>query len=299
MDFSFLSDPSSYVSLLTLTLMEIVLGIDNIIFITILCGKLPKEQEHRARRIGIALALISRLGLLFALSWVMSLKDALFHVQTEFGKGVEVALVKGSVLAAELAPYYKAFSGRDLILIGGGLFLVGKATHEIYENVEHPNGDENELREASTQELAHSEKGASSSRVFTGILIQIIILDIVFSLDSVITAVGMVNNLTIMATAMIVAVIIMLIFSGPVGDFVQRNPSVRILALAFLVLIGVMLLADGMGQHVSKGYVYSAIGFSLLVEFFNLRRQKKARLMAATTGAAVDEDSVVVPNDAT
>lgn len=280
MDFSFLSDPSSYISLLTLTLMEIVLGIDNIIFITILCAKLPKDFEHKARRIGIALALFSRLGLLFALSWVMSLKEALFHIQTKFPQGVETALVKGSQLSAELMPYYKAFSGRDLILIGGGLFLVGKATHEIYENVEHPHGEEEELRGASAEELARADKKASTGRLFAGILLQIVILDIVFSLDSVITAVGMVNNITIMGSAMVVAVIIMLVFSGPVGDFVQRNPSVRILALAFLVLIGVMLLADGMGQHVSKGYVYSAIGFSLMVEFFNLRRQKKERLVA-------------------
>lgn len=261
MDFSIFSDPAVYVSLLTLTLMEIVLGIDNIVFITILCGKLPPEFEHKARRIGIAIALISRLGLLFALSWVMSLTKPLFTLMAH------------------------DFSGRDLILIGGGIFLIGKATHEIYENVEHPEVEKKELEDASADEYALSPPEAGKpdvKRQFIGILIQIIILDIVFSLDSVITAVGMAKHISIMGTAMVIAVVVMLIFAGPVGDFVQKNPSVRILALAFLVLIGAMLLAEGMGQHVSKGYIYSAIGFSLFVEFVNLRRQKKERLASST-----------------
>lgn len=262
MDFSIFSDPAVYVSLLTLTLMEIVLGIDNIVFITILCGKLPPEYEHKARRIGIGIALISRLGLLFALSWVMGLTKPLFTLLEH------------------------SFSGRDLILIFGGIFLIGKATHEIYENVEHPELEKEELEDADAEDFAltaaEPEDNGSVKRLFAGIMFQIILLDIVFSLDSVITAVGMAQHLSVMAVAMIIAVCVMLIFAGPVGDFVQNNPSVRILALAFLVLIGAMLLAEGMGQHVSKGYIYSAIGFSLFVEFVNLRRQKKERLVKSS-----------------
>ena len=249
MDFSFVHDPQAWLSLLTLTLMEVVLGIDNIVFITILCGRLPGEWEHRARRIGIAIALISRLGLLFALSWVMQLTNDLF---TLFGHG---------------------FSGRDLILLGGGIFLVGKATHEIYENVEHAGAEKEEVREDAREVSLRDVRGALFK-----ILAQVFVLDVVFSLDSVITAVGMADNVTIMGTAMIVAVVVMLVFAGPVGDFVQKNPSVKILALAFLVLIGVMLVVEGMGGHVSKGYIYSAIGFSLFVEMVNLRRNKKTKV---------------------
>jgi predicted tellurium resistance membrane protein TerC len=264
MDLSFLSEPATYVSLLTLTLMEIVLGIDNIVFITILCGRLPKEHEHRARRAGIAVALISRLLLLLSLSWVMQLTKPFF---TLFGT---------------------EFSGKSLILLGGGLFLIGKATHEIFENVEHPETSEppginNPDMVEVDREMAES-KGDVKKQIIN-ILVQVVILDVVFSLDSVITAVGMVQHVPIMVAAMVVAVGIMLVFATPVGDFVQENPSVRILALAFLVMIGVMLLMEGMGQHISKGYIYSAIGFSLFVQFINLRREKKLRA-AAPGGAA-------------
>ena len=254
-DLSIWSDPAVYVSLLTLTLMEIVLGIDNIVFITILCGKLPESVEHKARRLGIGLALISRLGLLFALSWVMRLTKPLIEAGT--------------------IPFVDhAFSGRDLILLGGGIFLIGKATHEIYENVENPEVDSVEEAALASQDPEVDSKDVK--KAFTSIMIQVIILDIVFSLDSVITAVGMAKHVPVMAAAMLIAVGVMLIFAGPVGDFVQRNPSVRILALAFLVLIGVMLVVEGMGGHVSKGYIYSAIGFSLLIEMINLRRHKKS-----------------------
>ena len=230
------TQPETYLSLLTLTAMEIVLGIDNIVFISILVAKLPQAQQGKARRLGLSLALILRLGLLFAITWVMGLTAPLF-----------------SVLG-------KAFSGRDLILLAGGLFLVAKATHEIYEKLE----------------VAHEEPTpASAARAFSMILIQIMALDIVFSLDSVITAVGMARHVPVMVIAMVVAVGIMLVFAGRIGDFVNRHPSMKILALSFLLLIGVMLIADSMGQHIGKGYIYFAMAFSLGVELLNMRMRKK------------------------
>ncbi len=270
MDFSVLLQPEAIVSLLTLTLMEIVLGIDNIIFITILCGRLPDNLEHTARRIGIGIALVSRIGLLFALSWVMKLTDPLFSLGWFVG---DTFAFLGESFNEGLT---RDFSGRDFILIFGGLFLIGKATHEIYINVEHPEEESLEHAEAEAGGARNVEPDQVAGQL-ASIFVQVLILDIVFSLDSVITAVGMAKHIEIMGAALIIAVIVMMIFSNPVGDFVQRNPSVRILALAFLVLIGVMLLVEGMGGHVSKGYIYSAIGFSLLVEVFNLRRNKKER----------------------
>lgn len=266
MDFA---DPNLYISFAMLAVMEIVLGIDNIIFITILCGRLPDEVEHQARRVGIAVALVSRILLLLSLSWVMKLTSTVFN-------------------PADLGiPFDHGFSWRDFILLFGGLFLIGKATHEIYENVEHPeveginDPDHDPMSGASLMDDGDADDdGKLDGDVkaqLAKILAQVLVLDIVFSLDSVITAVGMAKDVPVMAAAMITAVVVMLIFAGPVGDFVQRNPSVRILALAFLVLIGVMLTVEGMGQHVSKGYIYSAISFSLLVELFNLRRAKKTR----------------------
>lgn len=256
-----LSQPETYVMLATLAGLEIVLGIDNIVFITILCGRLPAEKQPMARRLGLGLALVSRLGLLFTLGWIMGLKEPWF---TLFGHGL---------------------SGRDLILLVGGLFLVGKSAHEIFHEVEHPG-------EGQEEHAGHGEHGgqggeakggapgagaraAVGTRQFGSILVQIMFLDIVFSLDSVITAVGMVPHVSIMAAAMILAVIVMIVFAGPVGDFVQRHASVRILALAFLVLIGVLLLAEGFGQHVPRGYVYFSMGFALFVELVNLRRQAR------------------------
>jgi len=236
--FDHFAEPQTYLSLLTLTLMEIVLGIDNIVFISILAGKLPAQQQAAARSLGLTLALGMRLGLLFAISWVMGLTEPLF---TAFGK---------------------AFSGRDLILLGGGLFLVAKATHEIYEKLEVP-------PEASTPDKP------SGARMFGLIIVQILLLDIVFSLDSVITAVGMAQHLSVMVIAMVLAVGFMLIFAGKIGSFVNDHPSMKILALSFLLLIGVMLVAEGTGQHIGKGYIYFAMAFSLGVELLNMRFRKK------------------------
>ncbi|MEV0752667.1 TerC family protein [Streptosporangium sp. NPDC050280] len=230
------TNPEIWIGFFTLVALEIVLGIDNIIFISILVGKLPPAQRDRARKIGISVALLSRLLLLFALSWVVRLTTPMFEV---FGQGI---------------------SGRDLILILGGLFLLGKSVHEMHGSLE---GDSH-----------HSEGKVSAS--FTSVIIQIMILDVVFSLDSVITAVGMVDELGVMIAAVIVSVIVMLIASGPISRFVDRHPSIKMLALSFLVLIGVVLIAEGFEQHIPKGYIYFAMAFSLLVELLNIRVRGKA-----------------------
>jgi predicted tellurium resistance membrane protein TerC len=247
--FDIFQEPEVWLSLATLTGMEIILGIDNIVFITILCARLPTELEARARRIGIGLALFSRLGLLLAISWVMELTQI---IEMPWGPLVVV----GTPL-----------SGRNLILILGGIFLVAKASHEIYENTE----------KSHTDDVAIDKEDVDSKQVkreFIRILVQVVILDIVFSLDSVITAVGMVDHIVVMVVAMVIAVVVMMIFSNAVGDFVSENPSIRILALSFLVLIGTMLVMEGFGQHVSKGYIYAMMGFSLVVQLVNLRREK-------------------------
>ena len=223
------------VALATLAALEIVLGVDNVVFIAILTARLPARQQESARRLGLTLALGIRIGLLFTISWMMSLTRPLF-----------------SVLGHDL-------SGRDLILIAGGLFLVGKATWEIYDKLE----------------VEHVERERSGRGRFAAVLAQILVLDIVFSLDSVITAVGMANQLSVMIAAMVIAMLVMLVSMGAVAGFVERHPSVKILALAFLLLIGVVLVADGMGQHVAKGYIYVAMAFSLFVELLNLRYRKR------------------------
>ncbi len=223
-------------SFATLSLMEIVLGIDNIVFLSILTGKLPAQQQPRARTLGLTLALFIRLGLLGAVSWIMGLNAPLFALW-----GHEI-------------------SGHSLILLAGGLFLVGKSTHEIYDKLEGPE--------------EHGKPSAGSAS-FGLTLVQILLLDIVFSLDSVITAVGMAQQFAVMAAAMGVAVAVMLVFAGAIGAFVNRHPSMKILALSFLLLIGVMLIAEGWGQHVNKGYIYFAMAFSLLVELLNMRFRKK------------------------
>jgi predicted tellurium resistance membrane protein TerC len=230
-----LTSPEAWVSFLTLTAMEIVLGIDNVVFISILSGRLPLAEQPLARRLGLSLALVMRLGLLFAISWVMGLTAPLFSVLE------------------------KPVSGRDLILLGGGLFLVAKATHEIYDKLEVP----------------HEEHASGRRASFGAVIAQIIALDIVFSLDSVIIAVGMAKHVEIMVAAMIVAVGVMLAFAGWIGDFVNRHPSMKILALSFLLLIGVMLIAEGTGSHLEKGYVYFAMAFSLTVELLNMRFRAK------------------------
>ena len=231
-----LSDPQAWIGFLTLTVLEIVLGIDNIIFISILCGKLPPEQQPNARRIGLGLAMVMRILLLLSLSWVIRLTNPLF-----------------SVLGHEI-------SGRDLVLIVGGLFLLAKSTMEIHEKLE-------------------GEEGHASAKVgpsFTSVLLQIMVLDIVFSLDSVITAVGMVSQVSVMIAAVVVAVGFMMMFAGAVGDFVHRHPTIKMLALSFLLLIGVMLVAEGFHQHIPKGYVYFAMAFSVFVEMLNIRMKKKS-----------------------
>ena len=222
------------IALATLTVMEIVLGIDNVVFIAILVGRLPNQQQGLARRLGLILALGMRIGLLFALTWIMGLTRPLFEV---LGRGL---------------------SGRDLILLAGGLFLIFKATWEIYDKLE----------------VVHEGSLGRSRGAFLSTIVQILLLDIVFSLDSVITAVGMANRLSIMIAAMVLAMLVMLWAAGPVSVFVERRPSVKFLALAFLLLIGVMLVAEGMGSHVDKGYIYFAMAFSLFVEMLNLRYRR-------------------------
>jgi predicted tellurium resistance membrane protein TerC len=226
------------IALVTLTAMEIVLGVDNVVFIAILTGRLPAAQQEKARRIGLALALVIRIGLLFAISWMMGLTRPFW------------------------APLGHQISGRDLILLGGGMFLIFKATREIYDKVEG---------------AGEVHTAAGKRAAFAGVLVQILLLDIVFSLDSVITAVGMADHVPIMVVAMVLSMIVMLFSMGTVAGFVEGHPSVKILALAFLLLIGVMLVAEGFGQHVSKGYIYFAMAFSLFVEMLNLRYRKKTR----------------------
>ncbi len=229
-------------SLFTLTAMETVLGIDNIIFIAILVGRLPKESQKKTRNIGISLALIIRVLLLFSISWIMTLTNPLFSILEQ------------------------TFSGRDLILLLGGLFLVAKSTFEIHHKVE---GDPQiHLHEAES--VGHKKTVSPRWMLF-----QILLLDIVFSLDSVITAVGMANHIPIMITAMILSMIIMLVSAGSISNFVDKHPTIKILALSFLILIGVMLIAESFGAHVSKGYIYFAMAFSLAVELINMRYRLK------------------------
>lgn len=235
--FDWVMEPQAWVALLTLTSLEIVLGIDNIIFLSILVGRLPEEQRQSARRIGLALAMLTRIALLLALAWVMSLVDPLF-----------------TVLAQEI-------SGRDLILIGGGLFLLAKATMEIHSSLE---GVEPEI----------SGKKVVAANFFS-IIIQIAIIDIVFSLDSVITAVGMADHVPVMVLAIVIAVLVMMVMAKTIGDFVDTHPTIKILALSFLVMVGMALIGEGFDAHISKGYIYFAMAFSLCVEILNLRMRRK------------------------
>jgi predicted tellurium resistance membrane protein TerC len=257
MSFALLTNAETYISLATLTAMEIVLGIDNVVFISILTAKLPPARQPTARRVGLSLALIARLALLAAISWVMGLTAPLFEVVGH------------------------TFSGRDLILLVGGLFLVGKASHEIHDKLE----------------VAHDEPGERRAARFGVIIAQILVLDIVFSLDSVITAVGMAQHVSVMAAAMVIAVVVMLVFAGRISDFVMRHPSMKVLALSFLLLIGVMLMADGLGQHIGKGYIYFAMAFALGVELVNMRVRKRQspvvlhrRFSEPGSGAAVKSE---------
>lgn len=231
-----LADPNIWIAFATLTLLELVLGIDNVIFISILSGKLPAEQQPKARFIGLTLALVMRVILLFSLTWVMGLTEPFFTVLNQ------------------------SVSGRDLILLIGGLFLIAKSTHEIHGSLEGAEG--------------HGSKKVYAG--FAGVIVQITLLDIVFSLDSVITAVGMVDNIWIMIAAVVISIIAMMLFAGSIGAFVQRHPTIKMLALSFLLLIGVTLIAEGLHQHIPKGYIYFAMAFSVLVEILNIRLRKKA-----------------------
>ncbi|WP_237067676.1 TerC family protein [Microbulbifer guangxiensis] len=233
--FEWIASPEAWVALATLAALEIVLGIDNIIFISILVGRLPPKQRESARVIGLALAMIARLALLFSIVWIMGLVEPWFSL---FGHEI---------------------SGRDVILVGGGLFLLFKATHEIHHSLEGVDGDE----------------GAVKVTSFGMVLVQIAILDIVFSLDSVITAVGLVDQISIMAIAIILAVIVMLVAARPIGNFVERHPTVKMLALSFLILVGFTLILEGFEVHVPKGYIYFAMAFSMAVEMLNIRLRKK------------------------
>lgn len=242
-------EPQYLIALLTLTVLEIVLGIDNIIFISILAGKLPVEQRKKARITGLALAMITRIALLFSLTWIMRLTNPLF-----------------SILGQDI-------SWRDLILILGGLFLIAKSTHEIHEKLE-------------------GEEGESSVKTFPSfkaVIIQIMLLDIVFSLDSVITAVGMVDKLAVMVIAVVIAVIFMMWFSGKISDFVEDHPTIKMLALSFLLLIGVTLIAEGFDQHIPKGYIYFAMAFSIFVEMLNLKMRGKHSKPVELRKAYVEE----------
>ena len=246
----FLSDPNAWVGLLTLTALEIVLSIDNIIFISILAGKLPPPLQPKARRLGLAGAFVTRIGLLFSISWIARLTTPLFSL--------------GAISFLEREA--RDISGRDVILILGGLFLIGKATFEIHHKLE---GD------GAPQEAAAATPGRTSKGL-AAVVAQIMVVDIVFSLDSVITAVGMVNDISIMIAANVVALGFMLAAAGPISTFVERHPTVKMLALSFLVLIGTNLVAEGFGQHIPKGYTYFAMAFSVGVEMLNLRLRKKA-----------------------
>ena len=236
--FEWIASPEAWIALATLTVLEIVLGVDNIIFISILTGRLPEEKRDAAAKMGLGFALVTRLLLLFSISWIMGLTEPWFTV------------------------FNHTVSGRDLVLIVGGLFLLGKSTHEIHKSLEVP-------------EETHASGGGGKADTMFSVILQIGILDIVFSLDSVITAVGLVDQVSIMIIAVILAMIVMLIAVKPIGTFVDQHPTVKMLALSFLMLIGFTLISDGAGIHIPKGYIYFAMAFSVLVEMLNLRVRSK------------------------
>jgi len=234
-----IADPQAWIALVTLTVLEIVLGIDNIIFISILAGKLPPDERAKARKLGLAAAMLTRILLLLSITWLAKLTTPLFTVSF----------------------LHHSVSGRDLVLGLGGLFLIAKSVHEIHDKLE-------------------GEEGRVSSRVpasFAGVIVQIMLLDVVFSLDSVITAVGMANDVVVMIIAVVLSVLFMLWFSGPVSAYVEKHPTIKMLALSFLILIGVNLVADGLGQHIPRGYTYFAMAFSVLVEMLNIRLLRKGK----------------------
>jgi predicted tellurium resistance membrane protein TerC len=246
-----LSDPQVWLAFVTLTALEIVLGIDNIIFISILVGRLPRAQQAKGRTLGLALAMLTRIALLLSITWVMGLSSALFHIP---GRGI---------------------SGRDLILFAGGLFLLAKSTLEIHHSLEG----------------AEEQQSGAGRAGFIGVITQIAIIDIVFSLDSVITAVGMVDHVQVMIAAVIAAVLMMMFLAAPIGNFVDRHPTIKMLALSFLILIGVALVGESLGFHIPKGYIYFAMAFSIVVEMLNIKIRKRVTAPVKLHKKMDDEDT--------
>lgn len=261
-----ITDPAAWVALLTLIVLEVVLGIDNLVFIAILSNKLPPKQQAKARRLGLSLALVMRIALLMLIGWLVTLQTPLFDLG-----------ITGGPSAHGTPTFETAFSGRDLILLAGGMFLLWKATKEIHHNMEP---------KSHSGELLDQNKGVAEI-TFTSAIAQIIALDLVFSVDSILTAVGMTDEIPIMVTAVVITVIIMLFAANPLARFIEHNPTLVMLALAFLVMIGLVLIADGFGFHVPKGYIYAAMGFSVGVEILNMvKRRRRERTAAAAGGAS-------------
>ena len=265
-----LSDPATWLALLTLIALEVVLGVDNLIFIAILSNKLPVEQQQRARRIGLALALIMRIGLLLLIGWLVTLTQPLFDLG-----------LAGSPNEHGEATFETAFSGRDLILLAGGLFLLWKATKEIHHSMEpaDPSGHILDKTQGSSGGFA-----AAATATFGAVIAQIIAIDLVFSIDSILTAVGMTDDVPIMVAAVVITVGIMMVAADPLAKFIEKNPTLVMLALAFLVMIGAVLIADAFGVHVPKGYIYGAMGFSLGVELLNMMQRNRRARLAAKSG---------------
>ncbi|MCB5425245.1 TerC family protein [Altererythrobacter sp. CC-YST694] len=261
-----LSDPSAWAALVTLVVLEIVLGIDNLVFIAILSNKLPEHQQAKARRIGLMLALVMRIALLMLIGWIVTLQTPLFDLG-----------ISGAPGEHGQPSFETAFSGRDLILVAGGLFLLWKATKEIHHSMD-PEGESGELLD--------QDKGVAQM-AFGAAIAQIIALDLVFSIDSILTAVGMTDHVPIMVTAVIITVGLMLVAANPLARFIEKNPTLVMLALAFLVMIGLVLIADGFGFHVPKGYVYAAMGFSVAVEGLNMIK-RNARTQRVSNGRAAE-----------
>lgn len=259
------SDPAAWLALLTLIALEVVLGVDNLIFIAILSNKLPEHQQQRARRIGLALALVMRIGLLMLIGWLVTLQTPLFDL------GIE-----GAPNQYGEPSFETAFSGRDLILLAGGFFLLWKATKEIHHAMEP---------EEDSGDLLDKTPGAAVTATFGAVIAQIVAIDLVFSVDSILTAVGMTDDIPIMVAAVVITVGIMMVAADPLAGFIEKNPTLVMLALAFLVMIGVVLIADGFGFHVPKGYIYAAMGFSVGVEILNIiQRRRRAKTRAQSDG---------------
>lgn len=262
-----LTDPAAWAALVTLVVLEVVLGVDNLIFIAILSNKLPEHQQQRARRIGLMLALGMRIGLLMVIGWIVTLQTPLFDL------GIQGPMVEGY----NKPSFETAFSGRDLILLAGGFFLLWKATKEIHHAMEPAD---------PSAHMLNKNKPSAADVTFGAVIAQIIVLDMVFSVDSILTAVGMTDQIPIMVAAVVITVGIMLVAADPLARFIEQNPTLVMLALAFLVMIGLVLIADGFGYHVPKGYIYAAMGFSIAVELLNMMRRNRNQKKLAGEGKA-------------